>query len=177
MKRTILLIAGLAAAVALAACNKAEETAQQTPPPAPPEAAAPVATAEAPSPHGAQMGQGGHPGGPISAATEVDLSGIVKVDGGNTIAEIYERKGDLAGQEVVFRGKVVKFNAGIMGKNWIHLQDGTGGEGTNDLTVTTDGFAEVGDTVVIRGTAALDKDFGYGYKYGLIVEDAQVTVE
>ena len=54
-----------------------------------------------------------------------------------------------------------------MGTNWIHLQDGTGGEGTNDLTVTTDATVAVGDTVLVKGLLAADKDFGYGYKYAL----------
>ena len=64
-----------------------------------------------------------------------------------------------------------------MGKNWIHIQDGTGDAGANDLTVTTDVTANSGDTVLISGTLSLDKDFGYGYAYGVIVEDAEVTVE
>ena len=64
-----------------------------------------------------------------------------------------------------------------MGKNWIHLQDGTGGEGTNDLTVTTSAAAKVGDTVLVTGKVTTDKDFGYGYKYDVIVEDATIAVE
>jgi hypothetical protein len=78
----------------------------------------------------------------------------------------------------VFRGKVVKTNPNIMGKNWLHVRDGSGAEGTNDLTVTTAGTApNVGDTVVVKGTVALEKDFGMGYQYDIIVEDAEVTVE
>ena len=64
-----------------------------------------------------------------------------------------------------------------MGKNWIHLQDGTGAAGTNDLTVTTAGTASVGNTVVVRGNLTTNKDFGFGYKYDVMVEDAAVTVE
>ena len=64
-----------------------------------------------------------------------------------------------------------------MGKNWIHLQDGTGDEGTNDLTVTTDVMAKVGDTVTVSGKLTLDKDFGAGYFYDVVMEDAKVTVE
>ena len=75
------------------------------------------------------------------------------------------------------RGKVVKFTPEIMGKNWIHLQDGTGAAGTNDLTVTTSAMAKKGDTVVISGALVIDKDFGYGYAYDVIIEDADVTVE
>ncbi|MGW8313899.1 MAG: nucleotide-binding protein, partial [Desulfuromonadales bacterium] len=75
------------------------------------------------------------------------------------------------------RGKVVKFSPQIMGKNWIHIQDGTGEAGSNDLTVTTNTTANVGDTVVISGTLTADKDFGYGYQYSVLVEDAEVATE
>ena len=91
---------------------------------------------------------------------------------------MFAEKDQLAGQPVVFRGKVVKTNPNIMGKNWLHVRDGSGAEGTNDLTVTTAGTApNVGDTVVVKGTVALNKDFGMGYQYDIIVEDAEVTVE
>ncbi len=121
----------------------------------------------------------GHPGGPIAAAapSDVDLAGIAAAEGGETVGSLYERKTELAGQQVQVRGKVVKFTGGIMGKNWIHLRDGTGGEGSNDLTVTTAATAAVGDTVLVSGVTAVDKDFGYGYRYSLLLEDAAVTVE
>ncbi|WP_461394606.1 hypothetical protein [Deferrisoma sp.] len=110
-------------------------------------------------------------------AADVDLTGIRKAEGGHTVEELFAQKTDLAGQQVVVRGKVVKFNAGIMGRNWIHLRDGTGAEGANDLTVTTQARASVGDTVLVRGTVATDKDFGFGYRYALMLEDAEVTKE
>jgi hypothetical protein len=109
--------------------------------------------------------------------TDVDLSGITPAAGGQTVADIYSKKAELGGKPVKVRGKVVKFSPQIMGKNWIHIQDGTGDAGANDLTVTTDVTANTGDTVLISGTLSLDKDFGYGYAYGVIVEDAEVTVE
>jgi len=64
-----------------------------------------------------------------------------------------------------------------MDKTWLHIMDGTGGEGTNDLAVTTDAVASVGDIVVVNGELAVDKDFGFGYKYDIIIENAEVTVE
>jgi hypothetical protein len=100
---------------------------------------------------------------------------VEKVEGGLTVAEIFEKADALAGQEVLLRGQVVKFNGGIMGRNWLHVRDGTGAAGTNDLTVTTDGTANVGDVVVIRGKLATNKDFGAGYSYPVIVEDASLT--
>ena len=75
-------------------------------------------------------------------------------------------------------GKVVKVNANIMGKNWLHVRDGSGEEGTNDLTITSAGAVPaVGDTVLVTGTLGLNRDFGMGYQYPVIVEDAEVTVE
>lgn len=115
---------------------------------------------------------------PAAPAGNVDLSGIEKADGGKTIAEIYAEKDQLADQSVVFRGKVVKVNPDIMGKNWLHVRDGSGEEGSNDLTVTTAGvLPEVGDTVVVNGPVGLNVDFGMGYEYDVIIEDAEVTVE
>jgi hypothetical protein len=113
----------------------------------------------------------------VVETTTVDLSGITVAEGGQTVADIFAKKAELAGKPVKVRGKVVKFSGGIMGKNWIHLQDGTGEAGSNDLTVTTQAMAKVGDTVVISGVLATDKDFGYGYAYGVIVEDAEVAAE
>lgn len=111
----------------------------------------------------------------VVAPADVDLKGIKKAD--QTVAEIYAQKAALAGKPVKVRGKVVKFTPEIMGKNWLHLQDGSGEPGGNDLTVTTSGVAKTGDTVVIAGKLSVGKDFGYGYMYDVIVEDAQVTKE
>jgi len=121
---------------------------------------------------------GGTTGGKtVVETTDVDLSGITAAEGGQTVADIYAKKDELSGKPVKVRGKVVKFSPEIMGKNWIHLQDGTGASGTNDLTITTSAMAKKGDTIVVSGVLVIDKDFGYGYAYDVIVEDAEVTVE
>lgn len=112
-----------------------------------------------------------------SSVSGVDFSGIKKAPGGLTIAEIYKQKQTLGKKQVALRGKVVKFNAQIMKKNWLHVQDGTGSPGANDVTVTTSGTAKVGDVVLVKGTVTLNRDYGHGYKYDLVIEDAQVTVE
>jgi hypothetical protein len=109
--------------------------------------------------------------------SDIDVSGIEKPAGGKRVEELFADKVSLGGTEVLVRGKVVKFSPMIMGKNWIHLQDGTGGVGTNDLTVTTAASAAVGDTVLIKGIVVIDKDFGFGYRYEVMIEDAEVTVE
>ena len=115
----------------------------------------------------------GHP--QVAVQPDQKISGVKKAD--KTVGEVFAEKASLAGKSVTVRGKVVKFSPEIMGKNWIHLQDGTGATGSNDLTITTSGMAKQGDTVVVTGVIAADKDFGYGYKYAVIIEDAKVTVE
>lgn len=130
-----------------------------------------------PAPGGARAGHSSMAG--KSSPAEVDVSGVKKAEGGKTVAEIYDNKADLSDKEVILRGKVVKFNAQIMGKNWLHVRDGSGDAeaGTDDVTVTTNVTAKVGDTVLVTGEVHLDKDFGAGYKYDVIIEDAQVVVE
>ena len=159
LKATISSVLALSL-LAAAGCSK-----QEVPPPP----AAPAAESAAAQAHPAPVAQ---------PAAEVDLAGIAKAEGGKTVGEIYAEKDTLADQPVAVRGKVVKVNADIMGKNWIHVQDGSGTEGANDLTVTTAGtLPNVGDTVLVSGKLSLNKDFGMGYQYPVIVEDAEVTVE
>lgn len=103
-------------------------------------------------------------------------SPIAQPAGGTSIAEVWANRKALAGKTVTVRGKVVKFHAAIMNRNWLHLQDGTGtpGDGTHDLTFTTADMTKVGDIVTATGTVAVDKDFTAGYKYGVIVEQASL---
>ncbi len=93
-----------------------------------------------------------------------------------TVAELYEKKTELDKKNVTVRGKVVKVSSGIMGRNWLHIQDGSGNQkdGTNDLVVTSKELAAVGDTVTASGTLYKDKDFGSGYRYDVIVEQASI---
>jgi hypothetical protein len=115
------------------------------------------------------------------SAAAVVPSSDVKVDkaegdNGYTIGDLFAKKADLNDKKVVVRGKVVKVSKMIMGKNWLHLQDGTGdaAAGTHDLVVTTMGEAEKDAVVLVEGTLHADKDFGSGYRYDVIVEDAEV---
>jgi ABC-2 type transport system permease protein len=153
-----------------------------------------VAGARASDPVGAAGGlPKGHVPVPIkdipAKAVAVKAGSVVKAEGGQTVAECYAQKKALNGKSVKVRGRVVKFTAEIMGKNWLHIQDGTGDPvgaanpvgaavaGANDLTVTTSQTAAVGDLVLITGTLAADKDFGSGYAYSVIVENAALKVE
>jgi len=124
------------------------------------------------NPHAGMMGNANAP--------KVDLTNIkVEKAGGadaKTVAELWAAKG-VKDVPVSVRGKVVKFLPGIMGKNWLHVRDGSGTQqkGDNDLTVTTNDTVAVGDVVTVKGTVRRDKDFGAGYAYGCIIEDASVS--
>jgi hypothetical protein len=107
-----------------------------------------------------------------TASIEVKPGAIAKVPGGYTVAECYAQQKKLAGKSIKVRGVVVKFSADIMGKNWAHLRDGTGAAGSNDLTVTTADTVKPGDAVVAEGKLSTNRDFGAGYKYAILLEDA-----
>lgn len=121
----------------------------------------------------------GHPDiAEITTPAQSPVSLPAPVAGGKTVAQVYAGKTELAGRTVAVRGKVTKVNNGILGRNWLHLADGTGREGANDLTVTSrDQTARVGDTIVARGVVGLDRDFGGGYFYPVLIENAAVQPE
>lgn len=106
-------------------------------------------------------------------AQESEVS-LDKADDELTVGQIYANPQEYSGEEVEIRGVVVKVNNEIMGKNWVHIQDGTGSEGDFDLTVTTTDKAEVGDEVTFKGKITLEKDFGAGYYYDVIMEEAEL---
>lgn len=131
-------------------------------------------------------GEGAATPGAAAAATHANASkgpdvGDVKTPkatgaDARTVAEVFAQRDALKEKTVAVRGKVVKFNAEILGRNWIHLRDGSGSsdKGDHDLTVTTKDTVAIGDVVTIRGTLRLNKDFGSGYSYPVIVEDAKL---
>jgi hypothetical protein len=94
-----------------------------------------------------------------------------------TVAAINGSGRDLAGQTVSAQGRVVKVLNGIMKRNFIHVQDGTGDAYTNDLIVTSKQSAKVGDQVTISGVVAVNRNFGGGYLYPLLVEDASIEIK
>ena len=102
---------------------------------------------------------------------KLDVS-IEPADGGISISTLFANRETYKDQIVKIRGQVTKFNPNIMGKNWIHIQDGTDDSGTFDLTITTSHVVNVGDVVTFEGKLTLNKDFGAGYFYDIIMEEA-----
>lgn len=113
---------------------------------------------------------------PGSAKAKVEKMNIQveKAKDGVTVAELFSNKETYASKTVVIKGQVVKYSPRIMNKNWLHIQDGTDSNGKFDLTVTTLAELKVGDIVTLEGKISLDKDFGYGYVYDVLLEDAVI---
>jgi len=117
--------------------------------------------------------------GSKSAASPADLNvKVEKATGPNayTVGEIFEKSAKLNKKTAVVKAKVVKVSVGIMNKNWVHLQDGSGdpSKSTHNLVATSDDLPSVGDVVTMKGTIVKDKDFGAGYKYVVIMEKAKI---
>lgn len=141
------------------------------------------------SPHGgmppamaaAMGGTGGNPHGNMgdAAAPEAANVKVPKAEGPDayTIEELWAKKDSLKGKRVVVRGVVVKYSQNIMGKNWVHLRDGSGSaeKQTDDVTITTNALAAKGDTVIVTGKLATNVDIGAGYSYGVLIEDASIA--
>ena len=104
-----------------------------------------------------------------------DIS-VKPAEGGITIAELFAHKDSYAGKTVKISGMVTKYNAAIMKKNWVHLQDGSEYSGKFDLTATTEMETAEGEIITLEGTVALNKDFGYGYSYDVLLEDCKILI-
>jgi hypothetical protein len=127
------------------------------------------------SPHsGANPGM---PHGTVPRASDVVVAKVAKAEGpaGRTVAEVFAQRAALQGKPVAIRATVVKVNAGVMGKNWVHLRDGSGSaaDGSNDLIATSaEQEPKVGEVVVAKGVVRADVDIGAGYAFKVLVENA-----
>jgi hypothetical protein len=155
--------------VAVAAPIEAEATepavpfAESTPSPAPAEST--------PNPHMAS--------GP--RADTIAIGKVARAPGerGYTIADLFEKKAMLVGKPVRVRAVVVKSLEGILERTFVHVRDGSGDAkaGTNELVITSEATPKVGDSVLFEGTLARDKDFGFGYRYPVLIENARLLAE
>lgn len=136
-----------------------------------------AAPAAAPAMPGAGTAPAAGMPAPKAAAPAPDVK-VPKATGPNarTVAEVITKRLELKGKQAVVRGRVVKYNGGIMGSNWVHVRDGSGSaqDETNDLLVKTKDVTKVGDTVVVTGTVRADVDLGSGYSYQVLIDDAKI---
>jgi hypothetical protein len=127
------------------------------------------------------QGMGSAMGGNMEAKTAGKVAvgmkegiSVAPAENGLSIAKLYVDRANYSGKKIKIKGQVVKINEEVMGKNWIHVQDGTQDGDNFDLTITTLDLVKVDDVVTFEGTITLKKDFGYGYFYEVIMEDAKL---
>ncbi|MFC1729702.1 hypothetical protein ACFL6I_05140 [candidate division KSB1 bacterium] len=111
--------------------------------------------------------------GMIPKPNQKEIS-VEPAEGGITIATLFSDMESYSGKKVIIKGEVVKVNKNIMDRNWVHIQDGTRDGENFDLTITTNEMAEVGEMLTFEGNITLNKDFGSGYTYTMVMEDGSI---
>ena len=124
-------------------------------------------------PNGNPMAGGLNPHTHGDSDVQLTNEKITPPPGGITINDLVQHKAQYEGKTVRVKGQVVKLNNMIMNRNWIHLRDGSTGEDI-DLTVTTTDNVQLGSIVAFEGIVSLNKDFGAGYMYEIIMEEAKL---
>lgn len=116
---------------------------------------------------------------PVAAVGAAGVNKVARAKGalGRTVAELFAQRKALEGKTARVRAVVVKNVGGVLERTFLHVQDGSGNAGDNDLTVTTSASPAVGSTVLLEGKVATDKDFGMGYRYPVLLEDARLVEE
>ena len=121
------------------------------------------------------LGMEAHHAAPAAQAAGATIN-VVKAGGpgGHTVAEIVSESVALNDKPVTVRGQVVRYAPDVMGKNWIHLRDGSGSaaDGTDDIVVATDAQAKIGEVVLVKGVVRTNRNLGAGYAYKVLIEDA-----
>jgi len=112
-----------------------------------------------------------------ASASAPEVVDIAPPEGGLSVAELHRRRAELAGQTVTVRGKVTKYTERVLGRNWLHIIDGTADGAVSDLTISSADRARVGDVVTATGTVVVDEDLGYGYQYEVLLKDAELAPE
>jgi hypothetical protein len=136
----------------------------------------PAMMSQAAVPHGTMPAMGDSTKKSKAIPKDIKVSKAVGEDA-YTIEEIYSKKEELSQKTITVRAIVVKFMPQIMGKNWIHIQDGTGSaeKGNNDIAVSTLETAEIGEEVIVKGILGINKDFGMSCAFGVLIEEASIT--
>ncbi|MBN4082887.1 hypothetical protein JYT50_00715 [bacterium AH-315-A23] len=109
--------------------------------------------------------------------SHINTPEIIKIDlpeNGTSLNKLFSEKESFSNKVIIVKGKVVKVNNGIMNRNWVHISDGTQFEGIKSLTITTLEMVKVGDIVTFEGTIILNKDFGQGYLYEILMEESKL---
>lgn len=135
----------------------------------------PAAAAPAAAPAAADLGK---IHGDLGKTPDAAVVKVPKAEGADarTVAEVNSERLALKDKPVTIRAKVVKVTANVMGRNWIHLRDGSGSaaDRSDDILVTGKDKPNVGDVVVAKGVVRTDVKLGSGYAYDVLVEAASI---
>jgi len=107
-----------------------------------------------------------------SASNTTEVKDITLAKGSVSIADLVKNASAYANKEVQVTGTCTKINPNIMNRNWVHLKDNSNTD--YDFVITTDQMIPEGHTVTMKGTVAVNKDFGAGYKYEIILENCTI---
>lgn len=94
-------------------------------------------------------------------------------NGSTEIADLVANPERFEGKIVQVSGQCVKSNPNIMGRNWLHIKDGS--KDDFDLVITSGIDVPVGHTITMKGKVVLNKDFGAGYRYAILLEDSELV--
>ena len=114
------------------------------------------------------------PGHSKKQANQEKIEFIQQPDNGTSIEKLLSDAESFSNKEVIIKGKVVKVNRNILNRNWVHLKDGTTYNDKMEITISTNDTVKKGDIITFKGLVTLNKDFGYGYVYPVLIEDGQV---
>ena len=115
----------------------------------------------------------------VAQVAPATVAKLAKASGSNayTVADLYAKAGQLNNKPVRLSAKVVKYSADIMGKNWLHLQDGSGSAVTqnHDILATSSATARIGEVLTVTGKVQTNVDLGMGYSYKVLIDNATLS--
>jgi hypothetical protein len=125
-----------------------------------------------------------HPGvasaAPAAPATRADDVEVPRASGANArnISELFSESAKLEGKRLRVRGQIVKVTAGVLGKTYFRLRDGSSARSEErELVVTSQAEAPVGAVATFEGTLRTQVDVGIGFRYPILLSDAEVIAD
>ena len=110
-----------------------------------------------------------------SKKTSKDLIKIIQQpENGTSIEKLLSDPISFKNEEIIIKGQVFKVNRNILDRNWIHIKDGTTFKDKTQITITSNDSVNIGDVVTFKGVVTLEKDFGYGYIYPVLIENGKL---
>ncbi|QBA64549.1 hypothetical protein [Muriicola soli] len=84
-----------------------------------------------------------------------------------SLSDLFANPERYEGKIIQISGTCSKVSTEILGRNWVHVDDGKSGK---ELVVTLQEVVEKGETLTIEGIVQLNVDLGSGYTYDILLE-------